>query len=246
MSRLINCLISILIAGLLGVYFLLDYIFSNTSYNLLNIFHLIFHTTIYLSIVILIFTIISSNLFLDSRIKMTALRKANILIIKTIYPALIGAGCAFKVPKNKIRRIYIILNNNLILSRSYGLSSNEIMILLPHCIQNSECKIKVTNDISNCKSCGKCKVGDILKLSKDMGAKAIIATGGTLARKRILEIRPKAIIAVACERDLFSGIKDVPDIPVLGLLNERPNGPCVNTNVNVKIIEEYIKFFMKI
>ena len=71
-----------------------------------------------------------------------------------------------------------------------------------------------------------------------------VATGGTLARQMVKEIRPKAIIAVACERDLTSGIQDVFPLPVIGVLNERPFGPCFNTRVDIKKVEAAILDFL--
>ena len=65
-----------------------------------------------------------------------------------------------------------------------------------------------------------------------------MATGGTLARKVIVEKRPKLVIAVACERDLTSGIKDCYPLPVIGILNDRPHGPCFNTLVEMAKIEQ--------
>ena len=47
-------------------------------------------------------------------------------------------------------------------------------------------------------------------------------------------IRPKAVVAIACERDLASGIQDVYPIPSVGVLNLRPNGPCYNTHVDLE------------
>ena len=73
--------------------------------------------------------------------------------------------------------------------------------------------------------------------------KIFIATGGTLARKIIVDSKPKAVIAVACERDLTSGVRDVNKIPVLGVFNSRPNGPCVDTDINIKEVEDAINFF---
>ena len=64
-----------------------------------------------------------------------------------------------------------------------------------------------------------------------------VATGGTLARKVIVEKRPKLVLAVACERDLTSGIKDCYPLPVIGILNDRPFGPCFNTTVDVAKID---------
>ena len=68
-----------------------------------------------------------------------------------------------------------------------------------------------------------------------------VATGGTLARKVIIEKRPKLVVAVACERDLTSGIKYCYPLPVIGVLNDRPFGPCINTSVDVEKIEAALK-----
>jgi len=72
-----------------------------------------------------------------------------------------------------------------------------------------------------------------------------IATGGTLARRVIVETRPKAIVAVACERDLTSGIQDSYPIPVIGILNERPFGPCRDTRVDLSKVATAVRFFLR-
>jgi hypothetical protein len=81
-------------------------------------------------------------------------------------------------------------------------------------------------------------VGDILKLVEETGVKAVIVTGGTAARNSIAREKPEMVLSVACERDLAIGISDVSSIPVLGVLNSRPNGPCVNTTVDVEQLRE--------
>ena len=65
-----------------------------------------------------------------------------------------------------------------------------------------------------------------------------------MARQAVKNARPKAIVAVACERDLTSGIQDVFPLPVLGVLNERPNGPCFNTRADMHKVEEAICAFL--
>jgi tetratricopeptide (TPR) repeat protein len=37
---------------------------------------------------------------------------------------------------------------------------------------------------------------------------------------------------------------DVYPIPVFGVINDRPNGPCINTGVDMELVEEAIGFFM--
>lgn len=74
---------------------------------------------------------------------------------------------------------------------------------------------------------------------------SVVASGGTFARKFARELKPKAIVAIACERDLTSGIQDLQKIPVVGVLNERPNGPCYNTTVQLCKVQQAIDYLIK-
>jgi Uncharacterized conserved protein len=76
------------------------------------------------------------------------------------------------------------------------------------------------------KKCGQCKIGELVTLSEELGFHFVVSTGGTLSRQMIKAIKPKAVLAIACERDLTSGIQDTYPLPVIGVLNERPCGPC--------------------
>ena len=70
---------------------------------------------------------------------------------------------------------------------------------------------------------------------------AIVLIVAYLERKH----KPKAIIAIACERDLVAGIKDVPyKILVHGIPNLRPNGPCKDTIINTIEFEKSIRMFL--
>ena len=169
--------------------------------------------------------------------------RINYTIIRGIFPIISKMGKFAGISKDEIRKIFIKINNAYIYSNKYSFNSEDLIILIPHCIQNHNCKLKVTNDIDNCKKCGMCKINELLKLKEKYDTKIFIATGGTLARKVIIDNKPKAVIAVACERDLTSGVRDVKGIPVLGVFNLRPNGPCVDTNINIKEVEEAINFF---
>ena len=68
-----------------------------------------------------------------------------------------------------------------------------------------------------------------------------MATGGTLARQIVKKNRPQAVLAIACERDLMSGIQDVYPLPAVGVLNIRPNGPCYNTRVDIKEFKKVLR-----
>lgn len=162
-----------------------------------------------------------------------------------LFPLTIWVGKIIGIEKEKILKSFVSVNNYLVKSKEIFIPGKELMILIPHCLQNSECPHKITVDINNCKECGKCKICDLKKMAEKYNVTLKVATGGTLARKYIQENHPRAVIAIACERDLSSGIQDATGIPVLGVLNCRPNGPCFNTDVNLEQVEIALKTFCK-
>ena len=165
--------------------------------------------------------------------------------IKSIYPIMIMFSNMLKIEKNSLRRFFSELNNKIVVIKSEKLQPEDILIITPHCLQKSFCKHKVTGDVNNCARCGACDVNTLLEISEKYNVKFEVVTGGTLARKIIKDHRPKGIIAVACERDLAHGILDVKSIPVIGVKNERPEGPCRNTCVNVQEVEDAIKHYLR-
>jgi hypothetical protein len=154
--------------------------------------------------------------------------------------ALLFAGANQQLKKS-IRLLYIELNNIIVESGNNKYNAEEVMLLLPHCLQNSECGLKVTNNPEVCRRCGRCKIGELLDYADGKNISVFIATGGTVARKIIRQNNPKLIISVACERDLMSGILDVKGIPVIGVTNQQPNGPCFNTDVNFEAVKKRVE-----
>jgi uncharacterized protein len=92
---------------------------------------------------------------------------------------------------------------------------------------------------------GRETVQGLQQLKQRYGFSQVIAFGGTEARRGIAQHRPQGIIAVACERDLLVGIKDLRGrVPVLGYANLRPEGPCKNTVVDLEQVEQGIRMFL--
>lgn len=159
------------------------------------------------------------------------------MAMKTLLPFVVFIAGLMRQDKDSIRKIYIDINNLMVSSMGKKYSPSEILVLLPHCLQNSQCSVKITNSIGSCKRCGRCCIGDISRLAEEMQFEARVVTGGTAARKAIGDRKPRTVLTVACERDLASGISDIGSIPVIGVLNERPNGPCFNTTVDFNTLK---------
>lgn len=167
-------------------------------------------------------------------------------IVDFVYPMTMWVGKLFGVSKEEIEDSYIKINNQMTSSQEIKYRPEDILILAPHCLQKTSCPHKITVDVQNCHRCGKCSVAGLLEIAEDTGVKLVVASGGTFARKLAKEYQPKAIVAIACERDLTSGIKDMnaQHIPVVGVLNERPNGPCYNTTVPICKVRQALSEFI--
>jgi hypothetical protein len=185
----------------------------------------------------LVFTIIrGKNLFFN--------RKIRGVVIRILFPLLVVVGRCFGISKDEARRSFVAINNSLVLAEAKKVKPDKLLILLPHCLQHHECTVRITGNVDNCKACGRCKIKDLVALSEKYHVSASVATGGTLARRIVVEKKPKVIIAVACERDLTSGIQDSYPIPVFGILNNRPFGPCYDTDVDLELVEQGMITFL--
>lgn len=162
-------------------------------------------------------------------------------LTKSLFPIVIVMGKLFKIEKNTIIRSFIVINNELVMNAVPKINITNILILLPHCIQMEDCELKITKNIHTCKMCGKCDIKGLVDVSDKYKIDINVATGGTIARRIVKEKRPDIILAVACERDLLSGIQDTHPLPVIGVLNERPFGPCINTKVSINTIDKVLQ-----
>jgi hypothetical protein len=164
------------------------------------------------------------------------------IVIEVLFPIMIVVGKLLGISKEKIQQSFVEVNNLLVRAKCSNIKPKRILLLMPHCLQFNDCAIKITSDAYKCQACGKCKIKDLVVLAKKHDVHLSVATGGTLARRRVAEAKPQAIIAVACERDLTSGIQDAYPLPVIGILNERPFGPCFNTSVDIRKVAEALEF----
>ena len=130
------------------------------------------------------------------------------------------------ISRDRIGHSFVKVVNTLITSSARKVKPEKLMILLPRCLKKEY-------------------IDKIKALTKSLNVPVFIVSGGSRARELIYEKRPKAIIGVACERDLLSGMQDVLDkIPVIGIPNARPEGPCKNTVVDLSELEKALKVFL--
>jgi hypothetical protein len=182
---------------------------------------------------------------------LSALTEKNILsfltinsprLIHLIYLSSTKIGNIFGISKDHIGNSFIHFNNSLVRAFNKKNERERLLVLLPRCIQYSGCKQKVTENINNCRDCGRCPITEFKSLHKKYRFHVSIATGGSLARNMIYRVQPTTILAVACERELVSGIQETSHVRALAIPNWRPEGPCKNTKVDMSKVGEAIRF----
>jgi hypothetical protein len=116
--------------------------------------------------------------------------------------------------------------NALAVARGRKVGTGELLLLIPRCLS------KVTLD-------------GVLGIAGKYGVPVFVATRGQLARRVIRERRPRAVVAVACERDMVSGLHDVAGkIPVLGLTMTLPSGPCKDASLDLGQLEQWVRSYV--
>jgi hypothetical protein len=167
------------------------------------------------------------------------------LLMNLLYPVSRVVGRLMGMGGEKIDDYFIEKNNHLILRSRRKYKSKQILLLLPHCLQDWECPHRINADIHNCHACGKCRIPDLIRVADRYEVPIRVVGGGSAARRAVIDCKPSFILAVACERDMISGIKDTLPLPVVGILNERPNGPCKNTTVDVARVEQTLALLVE-
>lgn len=116
--------------------------------------------------------------------------------------------------------------NELAVRRGRKVGQGELLLLIPRCLS------KATLD-------------GVLSIAGKYDVPVFVATRGQLARRVIRERRPKAVVAVACERDMVSGLHDVAGkIPVLGLTMTLPAGPCKDASLDLGRLEQWVRAYV--
>jgi hypothetical protein len=170
------------------------------------------------------FVSVALSAVLERRVGLTPLRYNR--GISLLYNLASFVGRRSGVSRDRLGGSFIQVSNSLIRARGLGGPCKSLLILAPRCLSRG---LK----------------DSIRDMAFRYGCEIYTASGGEVARRKIADSKPNAVVGIACERDLVSGIRDVyPLLPVLAVPNIRPLGPCKETRVDLDKVEEAVRFFV--
>jgi hypothetical protein len=166
-------------------------------------------------------------------------------VMKLVAPARRLAGL-FGSSKDRMAHSAVQVSNAITrATRKEAGEAGPVLVLLPRCLQRPECAQPIVEDIDSCRRCGKCPVADLLGLRNEFeGVIMAVLTGGSVVPAAVSHFKPRAVIGVACERELITGIYVVGDRPVIGVANQRPLGPCRATTLDMAELRAEIEAFL--
>ncbi len=148
---------------------------------------------------------------------------ANPRLINKLLTIVTGLGRILGVSSDRLTNSFLKIHNVIVGSQPVRVEPDRLLILAPRCLtRENHRKLRAFRD--------------------RYGFHMATAGGGSQARTKIREVRPHMVIAIACERDLLSGFMEVnPNVPVIGFPNQRPEGPCKNTCIDINMIEDTVR-----
>jgi len=125
--------------------------------------------------------------------------------------------------RDRVEHAAIDVYNTLQVRRGRKMGKGELLILIPRCLSKQS-------------------LDGVLEIAGRYEVPVFVATRGQLARRVIRERRPRAVVAVACERDMMTGLRDAAGkLPILGLTMRLPSGPCRDASLDLAKMEEWVR-----
>jgi hypothetical protein len=169
---------------------------------------------------------IVSVLALWTRIKLICKPFDKSIPLRFIAPYVFKLGRLAGRSKDQLFNSFIKVHNCWIRLNAEKTKAQGILVLLPRCLQ------KQLLD----------QIGQFLSPRR---IPVFVVSGGEMARRIVRERKPKVVIGVACERDLFSAIMDLcANVRIIGIPNYRPEGPCKNTRIDCMEFEQTVLSFL--
>jgi hypothetical protein len=133
-------------------------------------------------------------------------------------------GRRIGLSRDRVGHSFIKVSNAIAIASLRAKLERKVLILLPRCLSPQSRK-------------------RVLEICARYPVAVRTVAGGEAAREHVKQLAPDAVIGIACERDLVSGIRDVAArIPVFGIPNIRPEGPCKGTYIDYGDLEETLRF----
>lgn len=138
-------------------------------------------------------------------------------------------------PEN-IDHLYVELKNEIHKEAFSKINPKYKIVFLPQCLRKAtKCKAKIGEEGYECVKCSKdCKAREIREMAENAGYKIFVVPGGSMVSKIIYKYKPKAVIGVACMKELVMSLEEL-QLPLHAV--ELSKDGCVETDVDIEKVK---------
>src|SRR4030042_2187327 len=137
-------------------------------------------------------------------------------------------------PEN-VDRLYIELKNDHYKERFRSIEPGHKIVFLPQCLRRPGCKASLDENGYHCVTCSAGgRVSAIKAKAEGLGYKIFVCPGGSMIAKIIVKYRPKAVLGIACMKEILMAAEDLEQARVPYQSVELLKNGCVATDVEVE------------
>ena len=142
-------------------------------------------------------------------------------------------------PEN-IDNLYIEIKNSMHEDNFRKTPKSKTIVFLPQCLRDcNKCKARIEEFGYRCVKCSNtCKARKIKEMSEGLGYRTFIVPGGSMVSRVIKELKPKAVLGVACKKELIMAFDEI-NVVTQGI--ELLKDGCVNTDVDIESVMKMLK-----
>ena len=125
----------------------------------------------------------------------------------------------------------------------FGTPKEKRIVFVPQCLRNiKKCKAKEFGSYYLCAECGGCKAGKISKAAKESNYLGLrILKGGSTVKKILADVKPEAVLGVACYFEGTQGIKACEKNKIPVYFYPLSKDGCENTDLELEELLDLIK-----
>lgn len=79
----------------------------------------------------------------------------------------------------------------------------EACLFLPHCLRSRDCEGSPGKEGLECARCGRCVIAGLIDAAEALGIRVFCVPGGSLVEKLARRYRPRALLGVACDKEIL-------------------------------------------
>lgn len=116
------------------------------------------------------------------------------------------------------------------------------IFVLPHCMRSRNCPARIWKYGYTCMRCGRCRICALDEAAAKEGYRAVfVVPGASVVHRIIKKYRPKAVLAVACMKELVPAIGDAEKLGITGQAVPLLRDGCIDTIVDCEAVTEKLR-----